>query len=202
MGSMDNRPPRQLSDADLVEAIIAGDREAFRHLVERHGAAVNAYLLAKMRDRSAAEDLAQDVFLAAYQQLASLQRREALQGWLIGVARNKLREHWRRNGRGPGRVDRPIDEVAERLAEPGFAPSAAAAAAEVSVAVTAAIAELKERYRAVVWMRLIDERPFSEIAAQLRIREGTARMRFQRGSAALRKLLKRRGITLEEVRER
>lgn len=192
---MDSGPPIQLSDAELVTAILAGNRDAFRVLMVRHGPAVNAYLVAKTRNATLAEDLAQEVFLTAYRQAGRIKDPSLLQAWLLGIARNKLREFWRRNGR-------EMDAMAEmqRAAEASAAdPLHAASVSEVGVAVTGAIAELKERYRAVLWRRLVDEQPFAAIAEALGIKESTARMRFQRGTAQLRKTLRKRGITLAEL---
>jgi DNA-directed RNA polymerase specialized sigma24 family protein len=68
------------SDAQLVDAVLAGDREAFSDLVRRYERAVRACALVVVRDRHTAEDVAGS-FVRSYK-LATL--REAMLGWAFG----------------------------------------------------------------------------------------------------------------------
>ena len=60
------------TDAELVEAVLRGDRPSFAMLVQRHERAVMAAAMGILQDHHAAQDVAQDAFVSAYQQLGSL----------------------------------------------------------------------------------------------------------------------------------
>lgn len=96
-----------MDEVELVGQAVAGSREAFARLVRFHQAAVRWYLVRCVRDPAAADDLAQEVFLCAYQNLATFRSAGSLRGWLIGIARNMAIQHVRtevrrrRKERGP-----------------------------------------------------------------------------------------------------
>ena len=71
-----------LSVADLVAASLAGDRDAFGELFQRHERQVFAVAYRRLSDREEAQELVQDVFIQAWRKLAQLSRAEAFAGWL------------------------------------------------------------------------------------------------------------------------
>jgi RNA polymerase sigma-70 factor (ECF subfamily) len=117
---MDNSTARSgvLSDGDTIGRSISNPA-IFVNVFDRHGAAVHSYL-ARRAGQQTAEDLAGDVWLAAF----NARRRfdttvaDALP-WLFGIARNVLRSHWRVPGTGPlspfEPVHDPWPEVDDRL---------------------------------------------------------------------------------------
>lgn len=80
----------------LIERAQRGDREAFEALVELHQGAVYGYLRARLLQPNDAEDLTQEVFLRCYQGWARFDANSLVRPWLIGIARNLLREHTRK----------------------------------------------------------------------------------------------------------
>jgi len=76
-------------DAELVEAVLAGQREAFADLVRRYEHAVRAAILAVLRDYHFSQDVAQDTFVTAYERLGSLRHGSAFGAWLLQIARRK-----------------------------------------------------------------------------------------------------------------
>ena len=78
----------QLTDAEIIEQILAGNQARYRLLVERHQRAVfnAAYRLLGQREEAA--DTAQDAFLRAYQALSSFQLDKPLAPWLCRIAIN------------------------------------------------------------------------------------------------------------------
>lgn len=83
-------------DHVLVFAAQAGDRGAFSALIERHQGPVYGYLRARLLEPADAEDLCQEVFLRCYTANARFDAPEMVRPWLIGIARNLLREQIRR----------------------------------------------------------------------------------------------------------
>jgi RNA polymerase sigma-70 factor (ECF subfamily) len=82
-------------DIALIAATKQGDRSAFTEIVRRHQAAVFGYLRARVLQASDAEDLAQEAFLRCYTSIERFQPSAAVRPWLLGIARNLLREHAR-----------------------------------------------------------------------------------------------------------
>ena len=88
-------PENQPSDADLVAQTLAGNREAFGCLYDRHARIVRAVVGAVSREWSAVEDMAQESFLRAYKNLAKLRDGKRFQAWVVGIARQVARERKR-----------------------------------------------------------------------------------------------------------
>ena len=83
------------SEEELVRAVIAGDTTAYGVLYDHFAPLVRAVCYSHTQNLADAQDLAQDVFLRAYQKLGSLQEPSRFGKWLIGIARLRGRE-WRR----------------------------------------------------------------------------------------------------------
>ena len=167
---MDERPRnrRQWSDAALLSAIAARDGAAFAVFYRRHVPTVLAYLIREIRDREAAADLAAEVFaavlLAAGKYVA---QSESATPWVLGIARNKLLMSLRR-GRVEARARHRLgfeavaldDGDLERIEE--LAPAASGTA-------RGAGRRPAEDERVAVRSRVLDERPYREIATELQM---------------------------------
>jgi RNA polymerase sigma-70 factor (ECF subfamily) len=88
-----------IPDDQLVAAAQAGDQTAFAQLIHRHQRAVYGYLRCRLVEPADAEDLCQEVFLRSYQSEGHFETPGMVRPWLIGIARNVLREHVRRVAR-------------------------------------------------------------------------------------------------------
>ena len=157
----------------LVRAAQSGATEAFGALYERFRPMVHGVLLARV-PRAEARDLAQDVFLAAYERLGALRDPAAFPGWLATIARNRALD-WRRSTRET--VELP-DDVA---AEPG--------ASEEGARVMALLRELPEAYRETLVLRLVEGLSGPDIAALTGLTEGSVRVNLHRGMKLLRERL-------------
>lgn len=100
------------NDAELVAQTLAGDREAFGRLYDRHARWVRAVVLAVSSDWSAAEDMTQESFLRAYRKLASLREPDRVGPWLVGIARQVARERRRSLRRDRLQFGAPQPELA------------------------------------------------------------------------------------------
>jgi RNA polymerase sigma-70 factor (ECF subfamily) len=90
------------SDEALVAGLADGDREAALVLVRRYQARVFGLTLVITRDRSTAEEAAQDAFVKAWRYAASYDpRRGSVAGWLLSIARNAALDQARARGRRP-----------------------------------------------------------------------------------------------------
>jgi RNA polymerase sigma factor (sigma-70 family) len=169
------------TDADLLRAA-RHDPGAFGELYRRHAPAVHGWFA--QRVAWAASDLTAETFAQAWLSRGSFrdQRGGSALPWLLGVGRNVLRESARR--------DRVETRARERLGLPlTLAPDDGYAAVEERLSprpsLAAALAALPDHERRAVELRVVEERPFGEVAEALRIRPAAARLRVSR---ALRRL--------------
>ncbi len=86
------------SDSRCVKAALAGDKAAYARLYDRYAPLVRALCYDSTGSLADAQDLAQDVFLRAYEKLGSLDRPELFAGWVVGITRRRCQE-WRRRKR-------------------------------------------------------------------------------------------------------
>jgi len=80
----------------LVRSSQQGDIDAFGRLVLLHEGWLRASLRARLRDHHAADDLAQDVFVTAFQRIRDFRAGESFEAWLRGIAHNHFRNHVRK----------------------------------------------------------------------------------------------------------
>jgi len=167
-------PVRRASDAALVRAAQRGSERAVEELFARHWADAyrTAYLIA--HDRGAAEDIAQEAFLAALRALPRFDGRRPLRPWLHRIVVNRAIDF--------ARARRLRQEVA---AEAVPEPAAPARSDGELDAVLAALARLSPEHRAVVVMRYLLECTPGEIAASLGLPRGTVNSRLRRALDAL-----------------
>ena len=103
-------------DAECVSAILAGRRERFRELIERYQNRVFAILSRYERDRSRVEDIAQEVYVKAWQNLKKFDPMKApFEHWLARIATNAALNHVRVEKRFRGQV--PLSQLGEDALE-------------------------------------------------------------------------------------
>ena len=96
MSVMSSAPRPADDDAPLVARSLAGDLEAFETLVSRYQQGIFNVAFYKSRNRADAEDLCQDIFLAAFRALGSLKDPSNFGGWLFGIAYNRCHKWFQR----------------------------------------------------------------------------------------------------------
>jgi RNA polymerase sigma-70 factor (ECF subfamily) len=87
-----------MNDGDLIRGVQAGDGKSLTIIYERYVNGIWRFVFSQLsRDREATEDLVSETFLAAIRTVQAFDpERGTVYGWLLGIARNKLRDHWRR----------------------------------------------------------------------------------------------------------
>ena len=90
----------QPSDRELIQAVLAGEKTGYEKLYDRYGPLVRAICYDTTRNLTDAQDLAQDVFMRAYENLGRLRDRDIFGKWVVGIARLRCKEWRRRRSQG------------------------------------------------------------------------------------------------------
>lgn len=156
-----------------------GDHDAFGRIFDRHADLVYKFARRRTGNPTVAEDIVSQVFLETWRQRHDVTLLDSsLRAWLIGVARNLQRRHWRTSDRRNRAIDRltpaintsdPNDAVIDRV-------DAAADLARVRERVDA----LSDNHREVLLLAVWEELSYDEIAAVLDVPIGTVRSRLAR----------------------
>jgi RNA polymerase sigma-70 factor (ECF subfamily) len=83
------------SDKELIQAVFAGKKAAYEKLYDRYAPLVRAICYDTTRNLADAQDLAQDVFIRAYEKLGLLRDPDCFGKWVVGIARHRCQE-WQR----------------------------------------------------------------------------------------------------------
>ncbi len=184
---------REQAGRDVAEGL-ARDLDAhFEKMVTTYQHRVFAFALNLLGDRSAAEELAQETFVAAYRALCGYgpqRRRElSLRAWLYTIVLNRVRNR----ARSPASRAVSLDDSAGSTlaANPREEPASVVERAESRDALRAAIGRLALKYRAPLILRHAEGRSYAEIASILGRPAGTVKAEVHRGLAQLRKDLTR-----------
>ncbi len=99
------------NDAELVAASLSGNCDAFGRIVSRYQSLICSLAYSATGCLGQSEDLAQETFIAAWKHLRQLREPAKLRAWLCGIARNRINNSLRREGREPLRAAEPLETV-------------------------------------------------------------------------------------------
>ncbi len=177
-------PRADLANQDLadVEQVLAGHVEAFAGIVQRWQGPLVNMAWRYCRDRSRAEEMAQEAFVRAWRGLAQWRRDSSFSTWLFAVAANVYRSELKR----VPTVNLPLDEIDEPSAPAGQYRALAEQRQQEDV--RNAVLALPRRYREAVMLFYFHEMDVAAAARTMGLPEGTVKARLSRGRA----LFKRR----------
>ncbi len=174
-------------DSDLEERLRRGDPRAFEDLVIAYQHRVFGVALRMLRNRSEAEEIAQEVFLRVHRAVEDFRGEAKLSTWLYAIT---SRLCLNRLASGERRMAREGEESLERLRGDAD-PAAHVERVEFEAALQRAITELPEERRIVVVLRDFEGLSYEEIAAALDLPLGTVRSRLHRARTDLKEKLER-----------
>lgn len=170
-------------DERLVSATLAGDRQAFGRLVELHQRRLFALVFRYAGNEADAADLTQRAFLKAFENLHKLERRQAFVSWLCRIATNLAKNEIRFYAT---KAFVPVDDsglTSEQDLEAQMQYQARRAA------MRRALAELPDKQRQCILLRIDAELPFREIGEAVGCSEASARVNYHHGLRALQRAL-------------
>ncbi len=167
------------TDAQLLAAHVAGDKNAFGELVYRHRDRLWSVALRTTSDPEEAADALQDAFLSAFRRAEQFRGEAAVTTWLHRIVVNACLDRLRRRSSRPA-VPLP-DDLGQTLADPGDQISRR----DTQLVIAAALANLPPDQRAAIVLVDVEGRSVQETAELLGCPTGTVKSRCSRGRARL-----------------
>ncbi len=190
MVTMGNNEP---TDADLVASVLAGDREAFGCLYDRYARLVRAVVYDVFTDWTTVQDLTQECFLRAYKSLARLRQPDRFAQWVVGIARQVVRERRRFSRRD--RHQFVGGEVLEVSSETDAAR--AMQAAEETELMMRRLADLPERERLAIHAFFLEGCDARQVADLLGLSRSGVYALLERALARLAGMVRRQQVKKE-----
>ena len=209
LGRLLRHEPRQRSEAELVEALRAGDEAAFMSLVEMYSGALLRVAMMYVSSRAVAEEVVQDTWVGVLRGIDGFEGRSSLKTWIFRILTNTAKTRGQREGRtipfssiAPGGEDEPSVDPDRFLpadhARPGSwalgptswpTPEEALAAGETRELILREIERLPPLQRAVITLRDIEGWPSQEVCNALEVSETNQRVLLHRARSKVRTAL-------------
>lgn len=171
----------------LVAAARTGDRNAFDRLMMRDGPRLVRFAIAQGFGEDDADDIAQETFLAVYRNLHRYDQSRSFQTWLFAIARNKMRDLFRRRA-----VLKWIgaEETLERTVSDSPSPETEVSYRQALIETQHAIARLPEGLRTPLLLATVEGLTLSEVGEVMGISAKAAEVRVYRARRKLKSGLK------------
>lgn len=170
-------------DLPLLDRCVAGDREAFDELVLKHQKPLYSTLYRMVSDADDAADILQKTFVKAFLNIRGFERRSSFRTWLYQIAINLAKNLYRDRARA---AKVPLDEVVIRR-DPKTLEGIIRK--QTRSRLYQALAELPDKQRLTVMLRIQQQRTFEEIAGIMKCSIGTSKANYHHGVQKLKALL-------------
>jgi RNA polymerase sigma-70 factor (ECF subfamily) len=189
------KPPLGANEAELIQRVCQGHKDAFYRLVRPYERAVYTAAISILNNPADAEEVAQEAVLKAFSNLARFRGEAKFSTWLIQITINEARLKLRKDRRhlyesvDEPRSDEEGDYFPQDFADWREVPSEALQRKELRQALKHAIAGLAPKYREVLILRDVEHFSTEETAQALGISEGNVKTRLLRARLQMRDAL-------------
>ncbi len=161
-------------DIKLVEQVLKGNMDSFNILVNKYEFPVLKFIYNMIKDKEAAEDITQEVFINVYNKLYTYNRKYKFSSWLFQIARNKCIDFMRKYKRV---YEANIEDVKD-IKSIEISPENSAEYLETKTQIEGFISKLESIDREILVLRYSQEITFYEIATILNLNEATVKRRY------------------------
>ena len=173
------------NDAELVQGTLAGNRDAFGQIVSRYQSLICSLAYSATGSLGQSEDLAQETFITAWKHLGHLRERSKLRAWLCGIARNRINNFLRREGREPIREAESLEIVEETHSAAVPAPADETISNEEQAILWRSLERIPHIYREPLVLFYREHQSIESVAAYLELSEENVKQRLSRGRKLL-----------------
>lgn len=190
----ENASESSLEDDVLVKKAIGGNENAYAKLVDKYERALYFHILKMIKNREQVEDLVQETFVKAFDNLNTYSTNFAFSTWLYRIATNHTIDYLRKKKLKTLSIDEPMKtkdgEMEMQLPDESASTDRNIIRKQRQKIVRNAISDLPEKYRKVIELRHMEEKSYQEIADVLDLPLGTVKAHIFRARELLYKALK------------
>lgn len=190
----ENASESSLEDDKLVEKAIGGDESAYKRLVDKYERALFFHIRKMVNDREQIEDLVQEAFVKAFDNLNTYSTNYAFSTWLYRIATNHTIDYLRKKKLNTLSIDDPVKtkdgKMEMQLPDKKAKTDRSIIKKQRQKIVQKAIKDLPKKYRKVIELRHMEEKSYKEIAEVLDSPLGTVKAHIFRAREMLYKELK------------
>ena len=190
----ENASESSLEDDVLVKKAKGGDEKAYKELVDKYERALYFHILKMVKDREQVEDLVQEAFVKAFDNLNTYSTNYAFSTWLYRIATNNTIDYLRKKKLKTLSIDKPMKtkngEMEMQLPDESASTDRDIIKKQRKKIVQNAIEDLPEKYRKVIELRHMEEKTYKEISDILDKPLGTVKAHIFRARELLYKALK------------
>lgn len=190
----ENASESSREDDVLVKRAVGGNERAYRELVEKYERALYFHILKMIKDKEQVEDLVQETFVKAFDNLNTYSTDYAFSTWLYRIATNHTIDYLRKKKLQTLSIDEPVQtrdgELKMQLPDESASTDRSIIRQQRQKIVREAIKDLPKKYRKVIEMRHMEEKSYQEIADVLDLPLGTVKAHIFRARELLYKALK------------
>jgi len=170
-----------LEDADVIKAVLAGDKDLFEHIIKKYQAKVYTLVFRLVRDRETALDLTQEVFFKIFQKLSDLKDPSKVSSWIMQVAHNTSLDWLKKRKVDSFAADFEDQQTQQKIFQHLQDQSSPSPEAIVELMSPSRMSELVNKldvkYRTVIVLRFLEGYSFKEIAKILNLPLSTVKFR-------------------------
>lgn len=178
----------QLDDRELASQAAEGREVAFRELLKRYERPVFSLIFRMVRDRTLAEDLAQEAFIRAFNAIGSYNTSYKFSNWIFKIANNHTIDHLRKrkldtisiDGSPHATSSQEVSQTRLVVESTDESPLELMEHRELGNQIEEAIGELREEYRTVILLRHVEGYAYEEIAEIMALPLGTVKTYLHR----------------------
>lgn len=178
-----------LPDEAVVTRVLGGETDAYGLLMERYEAKLKRYTFYILGDNDSADDVVQETFIKAYQNLRSFKPAYKFSSWIYRIAHNeamniiKKRRHFTQDG---------VDDIPDQSYSPR--PDESIDNAILQADVQGCLKELEQKYRDVVQLTYFEHMKYEDISDVLHIPTSTVGVWLSRAKVKLQQICERKGV--------
>jgi RNA polymerase sigma-70 factor (ECF subfamily) len=174
----------------IIRDCTIGQSERYAVLVDRYRSLAYNSAYRMLGDQDAAEDVAQESFIAAYQGLKDFKFGSRFSTWLYTIVMNKCRDCLRAKRPGVS-----LDDLAEVRSDRGPSPEERASSHQTGDIIQDALNALPPEYREVIILKHVQDLEYTEIADILGVSVGSLKVRAHRGREMLKRAIEKAGVS-------
>lgn len=186
-GMKEENPPADLSDNAIIDSVLGGEREAYRHLVARHQNMIFSLLMRQTGDAVVSEELCQACFVRAFFNLRSFRKEAQFSTWLVRIALNVASSHFSSRRFREAKLTDSFDASAHDMST--HSPQDEKEKNEFLCEFRTALLSIKSYLRETLVLCGLEGKTYEEAAGILGVPVGTVRSRLNKARLLLKEKL-------------